>query len=115
MEAERNVISLMRAAGLHTDIASSQFDQVGLITRAAAVTPLPPFRVTSLIRSRGGAVTLTWGIRLRSQLPGHAPPVLESGWATIALDIAGTATDSDTGSAVPATATRRFYNTARTR
>jgi hypothetical protein len=34
-----------------------------------------------------------------------ASPVLESGWATTALDIAGTAT---TESAVPVNATRRF-------
>jgi hypothetical protein len=43
-------------------------------------------------------------------------PALESGLATIALDIAGTATaTTTTDSAVPANATRRFHNVARTR
>ncbi len=45
-------------------------------------------------------------------------PATESGLATIALDIAGTATattTTTTDSAVPANATRRFHNVARTR
>jgi hypothetical protein len=49
-----------------------------------------------------------------SQPPVTPSPALESGWATIALGIAGTATTT-TDSAVPANATRRFHNTAKTR
>jgi len=103
----------VRAVGLNTDTAWGQFDQAELITRAAAVTPLPLFRVTSLIRSRGGAATLTWGSISGANYQVTPSPALESGWATIALGIAGTATTT-TDSAVPANATRRFHNIART-
>jgi hypothetical protein len=115
----------VRAVGLNTDTAWSQFDQAELITRAAAVTPLPPFRVASLIRSRGGAATLTWGSISGANYQVTPSPALESGWATIALDIAGTATTATTttttttttysDSAVPANAMRRFQNIALTR
>ena len=43
-----------------------------------------------------------------------ASPVLESGWATTALDIAGTATATTDGT-VPANATGSFNNIAQTR
>ena len=81
----------------------------------AAVTPRPPFQVTSIIRSQGGAGTLTWGSFAGANYQVMPSAALESGLATISLDIAGTATATATDSAVPANATRRFYNTARTR
>ncbi|MES2466483.1 MAG: hypothetical protein V4675_04215 [Verrucomicrobiota bacterium] len=116
VEAGGNVISQVRTGGLNTDTAWIQFDQVELITRSTTTAPLPAFSITELTRSGAGAVTLTWESEDGARYDLKASSALESGWATIAPDIAGTAgTTTYTDSAVPANTTRRFYKVARTR
>lgn len=110
------MISLVRTGGLNTDTAWIQFDQVELITRSTATAPLPAFSVTDLTRSAAGAVTLTWESVDGASYDIKASSAMESGWATIAPDIAGTAgTTTYTDSAVPANTTRRFYKVVRNR
>ena len=91
---------------------------LGAITKETGVTALLP---AGAVAAEPNAISLMHAAGLSTDISGAnyqvtPSPALESGLATIALDIAGTATaTTTTDSAVPANATRRFHNVARTR
>ncbi len=108
-----NVLSMVRTGGLNTDTAWIQFDQVELVSQAAAA--LPAFAVTEVTRSIAGDVVLTWQSVAGAKYEVMTAPSLTGLRTALAIGLDGMAgTTSFTDSNIPANTTRRFYWIVRT-
>lgn len=109
-----NVLSMVRTGGLNTDTAWIQFDQVELVSQAAA--SLPAFAVTEIVRNAGGQVVLTWESVAGAKYDIMAAPALDVARSPVVLGLDGNAgTTSYTDADIPANTPRRFYWILRTR